>query len=178
MFTSRSADAEPKLIDFGSATYTKNPPERSFIPYTLEYAAPELLVPAQHLSVFCDVWSLGIILYMMLGEKHPFLLYKHNFNRTILQSTLKFYSIRWQKVSDSVKTLITTMLAYHADDRCSMFDVVNHEWLYDCDNSTTNNDQVASTSSTNSCNIVPCKRREQSSPLPTRPSKRLKSNCQ
>lgn len=37
---------------------------------TTEYGSPELVVYGQ-MTYFCDIWSLGIILYKIVFRKHP-----------------------------------------------------------------------------------------------------------
>lgn len=59
-----------KLIDFGISTRI-NPGEylssRVGTPY---YIAPEVLIKKYNRK--CDIWSLGVVLYMMIFKKPPF----------------------------------------------------------------------------------------------------------
>jgi serine/threonine protein kinase len=59
-----------KLIDFGFAkqTETAGDHEKSG---TLAYAAPELLRPGTYRPDKADIWSLGILLYVLLEAKFP-----------------------------------------------------------------------------------------------------------
>ena len=77
MFADKSEDSELKLIDFGlSKRFGKNEsgaPGGDFmhsIVGTPYYVAPEVL--EGRYGYECDVWSLGIILYIMLCGYPPF----------------------------------------------------------------------------------------------------------
>lgn len=60
-----------KLIDFGIATrYKKGEQPQSARVGTPFYMAPEVLCKCY--TEKCDVWSIGIILYMMINFKPPF----------------------------------------------------------------------------------------------------------
>jgi len=71
------ADGRLKVIDFGTAAFVhtfgdniKMPDWQSFIPATAEYMSPELFTVsfAGDLTVACDIYSLGIILFEIV---HP-----------------------------------------------------------------------------------------------------------
>ena len=64
-----SEDLGPQLLDFGSARSVHAAPGEAG--GTLGYAAPELLV-GQAASVSADLYSLGTILYELLGGRPPF----------------------------------------------------------------------------------------------------------
>lgn len=77
MFSDKSHDSELKLIDFGlSKRFGKNEsgaPGGDFmhsIVGTPYYVAPEVL--EGNYGYECDVWSLGIIMYIMLCGYPPF----------------------------------------------------------------------------------------------------------
>ena len=66
-----SEDSQIKLCDFG-LTKTFGPSETCREPYgTLCYVAPEILQQKMY-NKLVDNWSLGIILYILLGRHLPF----------------------------------------------------------------------------------------------------------
>lgn len=71
LMASDDEDAEIKLVDFG-LTKTFGTGETCKEPYgTLCYVAPEILMQKSY-DKSVDCWSLGIIIYMMLGRHLPF----------------------------------------------------------------------------------------------------------
>lgn len=76
LFQDVSPDAEIKLIDFGlskrfgSINQTPNKVKLSTVVGTPYYVAPEVL--SGNYDSSCDIWSLGIILYILLCGYPPF----------------------------------------------------------------------------------------------------------
>lgn len=65
-----SEDWLVKIIDWGvSAHFEMNQPMSQKVG-TIEYAAPEVF--RKKYNEKCDIWSLGVILYIMLGQAPPF----------------------------------------------------------------------------------------------------------
>lgn len=71
LMVDKSDDSDIKLVDFG-LTKTFGPGETCTEPYgTLCYVAPEILLQKPY-DKAVDCWSLGVILYMLLGRHLPF----------------------------------------------------------------------------------------------------------
>jgi serine/threonine protein kinase len=64
-------NAIPKFIDFGLSKVLL-PDERSSDPYgTLMYCSPEIILGKPHTKM-TDIWSMGIVLYVLLTNRMPF----------------------------------------------------------------------------------------------------------
>jgi calcium-dependent protein kinase len=74
LFENLAEDAEMKLIDFGLSSVTarslKGAKDMHTFVGTPYYIAPEVLLGDY--TVKCDVWSLGVIVYVMLTGNYPF----------------------------------------------------------------------------------------------------------
>lgn len=112
-----------KLTDFGWANYLSD--TRYTTCGTLEYLPPEIVEEkGQDLSV--DIWCLGVLLYEMLCGTTPF---KANVKEMIIynitKGTIRFPST----LSPSAKDLILKMLERSQENRITINDVKNHEWV-------------------------------------------------
>ena len=59
-----------KIIDFGIAKFTSSNKKEKGMTGTLYYMAPEVI--KQNYDYKCDIWSVGVILYILLTGKYPF----------------------------------------------------------------------------------------------------------
>ena len=92
------------------------------------YVAPEVLKGNYDFS--CDVWSLGVILYIMICGYPPFEgdNNKEIFKR-VLQQQLEFDPEDWSDISNEAKHLLTLMLSKDPKSRITIVDCLNHPWF-------------------------------------------------
>jgi calcium-dependent protein kinase len=92
------------------------------------YVAPEVLKGSYDFA--CDVWSLGVILYIMLCGYPPFEgdNNKEIFKR-VLQQKLEFDPDEWGDISNEAKDLLEKMLHKDPLKRISAIDAMNHKWF-------------------------------------------------
>jgi calcium-dependent protein kinase len=134
LFSDHSDDAEIKLIDFGLSKrfghiHEHDPLEKMHtIVGTPYYVAPEVLKGNYDFS--CDVWSLGVILFIMLCGYPPFEgdNNKEIFKRVLTQD-LEFDPADWTEISQQVKDLLCRMLEKDPLKRISIVDCLNHPWF-------------------------------------------------
>ena len=114
-----SENSEVKLIDFGLSkrfSAKKEVEKMHTVVGTPYYVAPEVLKGNYDIS--CDVWSLGVILYVFLCGYPPF---EGDNNKEIFRNVLKqkltFDPADWNTVSDEAKDLVSKMLAKKPSDR-------------------------------------------------------------
>jgi calcium-dependent protein kinase len=117
-----------KLIDFGTSNYyddSKKFTQKVGSPY---YIAPEVI--KKYYDYKCDIWSCGVILYVLLVGYPPF---KGSSQKELLTNIVKGeYSIKgeeWDKVSEDAKDLITKMLELDASKRLSAEEALKHPWV-------------------------------------------------
>ena len=61
-----------KLIDFGFSLYTQPPDTIDTFCGTPTYMAPEIVSRRDHVAIYTDMWSLGILFFVMLQGNYPF----------------------------------------------------------------------------------------------------------
>uniref|UniRef100_A0A8C1IND1 non-specific serine/threonine protein kinase n=1 Tax=Cyprinus carpio TaxID=7962 RepID=A0A8C1IND1_CYPCA len=121
-----------KIIDFGSAQRF-NP--LSLKQYsrelgTLEYMAPELL-KGDLVGPPADIWSLGVLSYIMLSGRLPFQDKDPKLTETKIHAA-KFDSTKlYPKVSQSASTFLKKTLNGYPWCRPTIKDCLNHSWLHD-----------------------------------------------
>jgi calcium-dependent protein kinase len=117
-----------KIIDFGvSRRYTPGTMMKTRVctPY---YVAPEV-VNGKY-NELCDMWSMGVILYILLSGSPPF--YGQGDEEIIKNVQRGVYYLEdepWPDVSDSAKDLIAKLLVKNLDKRFSANAALDHPWI-------------------------------------------------
>ena len=109
-----------KLGDFGLATQLEFDGERKHtLCGTPNYIAPEILEGKTGHSFEVDIWSIGIILYILLIGKPPF--ETNNAKETYKRIRLKSYSFpQGEKISEPARELIESILVLEPHKRPSL----------------------------------------------------------
>ena len=131
MLTEKSENGKLKIMDFGLSKILGNQ-EKSVDGFgTLTFVAPEVLVRTPY-NKEIDIWSLGVILYLMLSGLLPFDDDNDNeevIAKLIVYSEVKFPSKNFSKYSTQVKDLIKRCLTKDPQERIKISEILNHEWI-------------------------------------------------
>ena len=118
-----------KLADFGLSSRLEYPKQRRrTICGTPNYIAPEIIGAKTTHSYEVDVWSLGVIMFILLTGNPPFM--AKNIKETykkIRQGDFKFP--RSANLSDECKSLINVMLEKDSSKRASLEDLNEHPFV-------------------------------------------------
>lgn len=130
LLQSKDEDAPLKLIDFGCAkSFTKGEAMTTSLGTPL-YIAPEVL--SKKYDAKCDIWSCGIITYVLLCGYTPFMgRDEQDLLQQIVSGRFDYPEEDWDDVSDAAKGLISLMLTTNLQVRPTAETLLEHTWLRD-----------------------------------------------
>ena len=120
---------ELKLIDFGCAKiFSKYKKNFEDTVGTLLYCSPEVL--RNYYSKECDIWSCGVIMYVLLSGHFPFFgKTEDEITKKILSGKFVFNKKYFSNVSDKAKDLISKCLIYNKNKRITAEEALKHEFF-------------------------------------------------
>nr|XP_019933189.2 obscurin isoform X5 [Aedes albopictus] len=102
--------------------------------YTLDYGMPEFVAPEvinrRGVGLGQDMWSVGIITYILLGGISPFM--GRNDRETLTKvrdGKWSFVGTVWEFISSEARDFITRLLVYEDEHRMTIKDALNHSWF-------------------------------------------------
>ncbi|KAE9590124.1 putative protein kinase CAMK-CDPK family [Lupinus albus] len=128
LFINHEEESPLKTIDFGLSVFFR--PGETFTdvvgsPY---YVAPEVL--RKQYGPECDVWSAGVIIYILLSGVPPFWdETEQGIFEQVLKGDLDFVSEPWPNISESGKDLVRRMLIRDPKKRMTAHEVLCHPWV-------------------------------------------------
>uniref|UniRef100_A0A1J3ESX7 non-specific serine/threonine protein kinase n=1 Tax=Noccaea caerulescens TaxID=107243 RepID=A0A1J3ESX7_NOCCA len=128
LLSSKDDKALIKATDFGLSVFIEEGKVYRDIVGSAYYVAPEVLRRRYGKEV--DIWSAGIILYILLSGVPPFWAEtEKGIFDAILEGHIDFESQPWPSISNSAKDLVRRMLTADPKRRISAADVLQHPWL-------------------------------------------------
>jgi len=128
LFQTKDKDSPLKVIDFGYAQFFKQGEILIDVIGSLSYVAPEVV--EGHHGSRADIWSLGVVLYVLLAGFFPF---DGNTIEETCKETMKghhlFIKDPWPSISKGAKDLIRKMLTYNVNKRLDASKVLKHPWI-------------------------------------------------
>ncbi|KAF5180571.1 Calcium-dependent protein kinase [Thalictrum thalictroides] len=128
LFKSTKDDSPLKATDFGLSDFIK--PGRKFkdIVGSAYYVAPEVL--KRQSGPESDVWSIGVITYILLCGRRPF------WNKTedgifkeVLKNKPDFHRKPWSSISNSAKDFVQKLLVKDPRVRLTAAQALSHPWV-------------------------------------------------
>jgi calcium-dependent protein kinase len=130
LFLSEKNDSFLKIMDFGLSSVEDeftDPVVGLF--GSIDYVSPEALSRG---VVTCksDIWSLGVILYILLSGHPPFIAQTNRQKQQmILSGEFSFYESTWKNITSSAKDLIKRLLSVEPYQRPTAQEFLEHPWV-------------------------------------------------
>ena len=130
IMTDNTDNADIRLLDFGLSKIL-GPTEKCSEPFgTISYVAPEVL-KQKYYGREVDIWSIGIITYLLLCGCLPFDDEKSEKEivRQTIEDPVPYYPKLWKKLSNEAKNFVEGCLKKNPEERMNIKDALEHEWI-------------------------------------------------
>ena len=130
LMTSTDEDSDIRILDFGLSKIL-GPYEKCDEPYgTLTYCAPEIIVDEPY-SKPVDLWSLGVMTYLMVSGKLPFNAEDENeIARQVVYDEPNYTrNPIWKTISPECLDFIQKLLIKDQNKRMTIKGVLEHKWI-------------------------------------------------
>jgi serine/threonine protein kinase len=104
---------------------------------SIEYCAPEIYFESLYDGRFADVWSMGVLLYVLLFRRFPFnikvdkgvKMSRGDYLQAMFEEKVTGSLLFPDKTASSLRSLLCGMLAPNPEDRLSTGEIMSHEWF-------------------------------------------------
>ena len=130
LITDYSDKADIRLLDFGLSKII-GPNEKCTDPYgTITYVAPELLQKKPY-NKSADIWSLGIITYLLLCGYLPFddKESQNKIAKQTINNPTPFDEKIWKNKSKEAKDFLNILLQKDPEKRLNINQILDHSWF-------------------------------------------------
>ncbi|XP_075654595.1 CDPK-related kinase 5 [Castanea sativa] len=131
LFKSKDENSQLKAIDFGLSDFVKPDQKLNDIVGSAYYVAPEVL--HRSYSTEADVWSIGVIAYILLCGSRPFWSRTESgIFRTVLKADPSFDEPPWPSLSAEAKDFVKRLLNKDPRKRMTAAQALCHPWIKNC----------------------------------------------
>ncbi|KAJ9178592.1 hypothetical protein P3X46_010466 [Hevea brasiliensis] len=128
LFADAGENSQLKAIDFGLSIFFEPDHRFSEIVGSPYYMAPEVL--RRNYGAEVDVWSAGVILFILLCGVPPFWAEtEEGIAHAIVGGKIDFARDPWPRVSEQAKELVKGMLDQNPYNRLTVEEVLEHPWI-------------------------------------------------
>ncbi|XP_028777100.1 CDPK-related kinase 5 [Neltuma alba] len=133
LYVSKDENAELKAIDFGLSDFVKPDERLNDIVGSAYYVAPEVL--HRSYSTEADVWSIGVIAYILLCGSRPFWARTESgIFRAVLKADPSFDEPPWPSLSSEARDFVKRLLNKDPRKRISAAQALSHPWIRNFNN--------------------------------------------
>ncbi|KAL6127290.1 hypothetical protein ACLB2K_075331 [Fragaria x ananassa] len=130
LFATKEEDSPMRVIDFGLSDFIRPDQRLNDIVGSAYYVAPEVL--HRSYSVEADMWSIGVITYILLCGSRPFWARSESgIFRSVLRADPNFDDTPWPTVSPEAKDFVKRLLNKDHRKRMTAAQALTHPWLRD-----------------------------------------------
>ncbi|GJN19865.1 hypothetical protein PR202_gb07179 [Eleusine coracana subsp. coracana] len=130
LFSTKDEHSPMKIIDFGLSDFIRPDERLNDIVGSAYYVAPEVL--HRSYSTEADMWSVGVITYILLCGSRPFWARTESgIFRSVLRADPNFDDSPWQSVSPEAKDFVKRLLNKDYRKRMTAAQALSHPWLRD-----------------------------------------------
>ncbi|GAA0157387.1 non-receptor serine/threonine protein kinase [Lithospermum erythrorhizon] len=128
LFTTRDEDAPMKVIDFGLSDFIRPDQRLNDIVGSAYYVAPEVL--HRSYNVEADMWSIGVITYILLCGSRPFWARTESgIFRSVLRADPNLDDSPWPSISAEAKDFVKRLLTKDHRKRMTAVQALSHPWV-------------------------------------------------
>ncbi|XP_020210862.1 CDPK-related kinase 5 [Cajanus cajan] len=128
LYTKKDENSELKAIDFGLSDFVRPDERLNDIVGSAYYVAPEVL--HRSYSTEADVWSIGVIAYILLCGSRPFWARTESgIFRAVLKADPSFDETPWPTLSSEAKDFVKRLLNKDPRKRISAAQALSHPWI-------------------------------------------------
>uniref|UniRef100_A0A7N0U992 non-specific serine/threonine protein kinase n=1 Tax=Kalanchoe fedtschenkoi TaxID=63787 RepID=A0A7N0U992_KALFE len=128
LFASKDEDAPMKVIDFGLSDFIRTDQRLNDIVGSAYYVSPEVL--HRSYSVEADMWSIGVIVYILLCGSRPFWARTESgIFRSVLRADPNFNDSPWPSITPEAKDFVKRLLNKDYRKRMTAAQAMTHPWL-------------------------------------------------
>ncbi|KAJ8648608.1 hypothetical protein MRB53_001631 [Persea americana] len=129
LFLNSSSSSPLKIMDFGLSSVEDFTDPIVGLFGSIDYVSPEALSQGR-ISSASDMWSLGVIMYILLSGYPPFhATSNREKQKLILAGEFSFYEYSWKSISSSAKQLISSLLTVDPQRRPTAQEILSHPWV-------------------------------------------------
>ncbi|KAK1431627.1 hypothetical protein QVD17_08117 [Tagetes erecta] len=130
LFSTKDEDSLMKVIDFGLSDFVRTDQRLNDIVGSAYYVAPEVL--HRSYNVEADMWSIGVITYILLCGSRPFFARTESgIFRSVVKTDPNLDGSPWPSVSAEAKDFVKRLLNKDHRKRMSASQALTHPWLRD-----------------------------------------------
>ncbi|KAL5659421.1 hypothetical protein ACJX0J_032584 [Zea mays] len=128
LFTSKDDDSHLKAIDFGLSDFVKPDERLNDIVGSAYYVAPEVLHRCY--STEADVWSIGVIAYILLCGSRPFWARTESgIFRSVLKADPSYNEAPWPSLTPEAMDFVKRLLCKDPRRRMTAAQALSHPWI-------------------------------------------------